>query len=77
MQSQFPTEKIAATSRPDAKWGDAVVIAITNPDITLAKLQSALGEIAHISTVLYLSELPTIGIGKIDREQLKKMAREA
>ncbi len=77
LQSQFPTEKIAATSRPDPKWGDALVIAITNPDITLAKLQSALGEIAHISKVLYLSELPTIGIGKIDREQLKKMAREA
>ena len=77
LNAAFAHDEIAATSRIDAKWGDAIVICTTNQNLSQEILQSGLGDIAFISSVIYLDKIPTIGIGKVDRAQLKRIAMEA
>ena len=84
LQSQFPKSVIAAFAIPDVEWGNALHIAIggehgiSTQEIT-SYLEHTLGVVAKPKGFLILSELPTMGIGKVDRQALAQevMKRKA
>jgi O-succinylbenzoic acid--CoA ligase len=76
----FPDIQVAAFAIDDAQWGQAVQLAIvganqSNEDVIQRLLESELGSASKIKNFHYLEELPLIGIGKVDRAALGRLAQ--
>ena len=84
LQSEFPANSFAAFAVPDVEWGNALHIAIagnhaeSTEEIT-SFLERSLGVVAKPKGFLILSELPMMGIGKVDQKALAQevMKRKA
>ncbi|CAN5410110.1 bifunctional acyl-ACP--phospholipid O-acyltransferase/long-chain-fatty-acid--ACP ligase [soil metagenome] len=77
-----PTLVHAATSRPDASKGEAVVLFTTDPNLArdaLATAARTLGvpELAVPRIIKHVSAIPLLGTGKTDYVSLKAMGAEA
>jgi acyl-[acyl-carrier-protein]-phospholipid O-acyltransferase / long-chain-fatty-acid--[acyl-carrier-protein] ligase len=71
----------AASSRPDASKGEAIVLFTTAPDLTREQLTASarsLGspELAVPRVFIQVEEIPMLGTGKTDYVRLKSMAAE-
>jgi O-succinylbenzoic acid--CoA ligase len=74
----LPQIQVAAFAVADPEWGQAIHLAVVDADSTIeAQIQSALeseiGSAGKIKGFHYLSELPLIGIGKVDRTALVRL----
>jgi acyl-[acyl-carrier-protein]-phospholipid O-acyltransferase/long-chain-fatty-acid--[acyl-carrier-protein] ligase len=72
----------AASSRPDERRGEAIVLFTTDPALTRERLQQAahvLGssEIAVPREILSVQEIPLLGTGKVNYVRLKEEACRA
>lgn len=81
LSSRFPENEFAAFSVPDPEWGSALHVAIAGerPVSTheiSSHLEVNLGVVAKPKGFLILSELPMIGIGKVDHRALAQAALE-
>lgn len=77
----FPQIQVAAFAVPDLEWGQAIHIALVNSSSEIeAKiqetLQNELGVAAKAKSFHHLSELPLLGIGKVDKKTLERIAHE-
>ena len=82
ISAKLPSLEVAAFTISDAQWGQSLCCAIANPnpsnnsdierDIQEA-LTLAIGEIAKVKRFIYLDKLPLMGIGKVDRVELKNL----
>jgi O-succinylbenzoic acid--CoA ligase len=75
IRANFPSLSFAAFSVPDAEWGGALYVAIevgTNisEEDVAQSITSSLGPISKPKGFLHVSEIPLIGIEKIDRMAL-------
>ena len=75
LQAKYLQNEFAAFSIPDLEWGNALHVAIAgdNPVSTheiSSFLEKALGVVAKPKGFLILSELPLIGVGKVDQKAL-------
>ena len=81
LHKAFKENEFAAFSIPDAEWGSALHIAIAGDhpisthEISLY-LENTLGAVAKPKGFLILSELPMIGIGKVDQKALAQAVLE-
>ena len=80
LKAHFAGVDFAAFAVPDQEWGSTLHVAIAaNVVITNAEISSllsrAFGDVAKPKGFHRLSELPLIGIGKIDRNALVQLAR--
>jgi acyl-[acyl-carrier-protein]-phospholipid O-acyltransferase/long-chain-fatty-acid--[acyl-carrier-protein] ligase len=71
----------AASSRPDAAKGEAIVLFTTSPGLTREQLSAAaraIGapELAVPRQIVRLAAIPLLGTGKTDYVQLKRLAEE-
>ena len=74
----LPQIQAAAFAIADPEWGQAIHLAVVGTDSSIeAQIQNALeseiGSAGKIKGFHYLSELPLIGIGKIDRAALGRL----
>lgn len=75
LSAEFPAQQWSAVAVDDVQWGQRLVVAVSGSntpsieDVSKA-LHSELGESAKPKQLLIFSELPLIGIGKIDRAQI-------
>jgi O-succinylbenzoic acid--CoA ligase len=74
----LPQIEAAAFAVADPEWGQAIHLAVVGADSSIeAQIQSALeseiGSAGKIKSFHYLSELPLIGIGKVDRTVLGRL----
>lgn len=81
LAQSFPEIQSAAFAVTHPEWGHAIHCALVGADSTLEPaIQSALereiGAAAKIKGFHYLSELPLIGIGKVDRAALGRLVSE-
>ena len=81
LHTAFPHLQWCAVAVDDAQWGQRLVVAVSGggtPSIEDVSnvLHSSLGESAKPKQLLVFSEIPLIGIGKIDRVQIGKRAHE-
>lgn len=81
LSATFPQFHSAAFAVPDKEWGQAIHIAIAGGDSSLESdiqgaLEREIGSAAKSKGFHYLSELPLIGIGKVDRVALVGLAHE-
>ncbi|MSX18386.1 MAG: AMP-binding protein [Actinobacteria bacterium] len=81
LAASFPQFQSAAFAVPDNEWGQAIHIAIAGGDSSLeSKIQSVLereiSSAAKAKGFHHLSELPLIGIGKVDRVALVGLVHE-
>jgi O-succinylbenzoic acid--CoA ligase len=82
LHNQFPGQSFAAFGIKDSQWGDALHVAISGSDSVSEEavndfLVQQFGAVAKPKGFLFLTELPLIGIGKVDRKQLVDLHREA
>jgi O-succinylbenzoic acid--CoA ligase len=82
LHSQFPHKSFAAFSVKDSRWGDALHVAIAGDGFPLESeideyLEEQFGPVGKPKGYLFLPELPLIGIGKVDRNQLVDLLMEA
>lgn len=75
LQSHFPSNAFAAFAVPDVEWGNALHIAIAGEQAESTEeiasfLERSLGVVAKPKGFLILSELPMMGIGKVDQKAL-------
>ncbi len=80
ISSNFPDIQLAAFVIDDEQWGAAIQLAIVGPhqpnEAAIQELlQSQLGPAAKIKGFHYLEELPTVGIGKVDRAALGRLVQ--
>jgi len=76
----FPDIRSAAFAVTDPEWGQAIHCAIAGGDMSMeiviqSALVNELGAPAKIKGFHYLQELPLIGIGKVDRAALGRLAK--
>lgn len=81
LSGKFPENEFAAFSVPDAEWGHALHIAIAGKHAISTReisshLEENLGVVAKPKGFLILSELPMIGVGKVDHKALAQAAIE-
>lgn len=81
LSRKFPENEFAAFSVPDAEWGSALHIAIAGEHSLSTReisshLEENLGVVAKPKGFLILSELPMIGVGKVDHKALAQAALE-
>jgi len=81
LHTAFPHLQWCAVAVDDAQWGQRLVVALSgaeHPTISEVNtlLSNSLGDIAKAKQLLAFDALPLIGIGKIDRAQIGKRARE-
>ena len=79
---QFPHKHFAAFAIDDSQWGQALHLAVAGDQLPLQSeidtfLSQKFGAVGKPKGYLYLSELPLIGIGKIDRKKLQELYVEA
>jgi O-succinylbenzoic acid--CoA ligase len=75
ISDKYPELQVASFAVKDLEWGQAIHLAIVNGDSSQEAsiqglLESMLGRAAKVKKFHYLSELPLIGIGKVDRSAL-------
>lgn len=75
----LPSLTAAAFAVPSPEWGQAIHLAIAGADASIeATVQQALereiGSAAKIKGFHYIAEMPLIGIGKVDRAALERLA---
>ena len=81
LSQAFPAIQVAAFAVPHSEWGQAIHLALVGADSSIEseiqqRLESELGIAAKAKGFHHLSELPLIGIGKIDRNALIGLAHE-
>jgi O-succinylbenzoic acid--CoA ligase len=81
LSQAFPAIQVAAFAVPHTEWGQAIHLALVGADSSIEseiqqRLESELGSAAKAKGFHHLSELPLIGIGKIDRNALIGLAHE-
>lgn len=82
LRSHFPGIDIAAFALPDQEWGSSLHLAIAGntsipeSEITFFLIQTH-GEMAKPKGFYRLTALPLIGIGKVDRNALMRIAAES
>ena len=74
----FPNVQVAAFSVESPEWGQAIHIAIAGADSSIdSQIQGLLEEkispAAKGKSIIHLQELPLIGIGKVDRNELARL----
>jgi O-succinylbenzoic acid--CoA ligase len=77
----FPNLQAAAFAIADPEWGQAIHLAFVASDSTIeANIQEVLtrelGVASKVKRFHYMTELPLIGIGKVDRRALMEMVNE-
>ncbi len=77
----FPDIQVAAFAVPHPEWGQAIHCALVGASREIegqiqGALQRELGAAAKAKSFHYLSELPLLGIGKVDRKELERIAHE-
>ncbi|MCX6444082.1 MAG: AMP-binding protein [Actinobacteria bacterium] len=82
LQKEFPGQSFAAFAVKDSQWGDALHIAVSgeeslNEEEVNNFLAGQFGAAGKPKGYLFLPELPLIGIGKVDRNQLVDLHMEA
>ena len=75
LQAKYTQNEFAAFSIPDLEWGNALHVAIAGDFPVSTReissyLENALGAVAKPKSFLILSELPMIGVGKVDQKAL-------
>ena len=81
LAERYPDIQIASFVIPHPEWGQAIHLALVGADSSLEAsiqelLESALGGAAKAKGFHYLTELPLIGIGKVDKKALARLANE-
>lgn len=81
LAQQFPDIQSAAFAIPHPEWGQAIHLALIGADSTLEAeiqgcLERELGAAAKAKGFHYVEEFPLIGIGKIDKKSLARLAHE-
>ena len=77
LSEEYPKLQIAAFAVSSPEWGQAIHIAIVGADSSIdSQIQEVLEErispAAKGKSILHLQELPLIGIGKVDRNELAR-----
>ena len=77
----FPQLAFAAFVSPNSEWGHSLHIALVGASVDIEGairdlLTSELGSAASVKSFIHCSELPLIGIGKINHEALVRMVQE-
>ena len=77
----FPEIQFAAFAIPHPEWGQAIYCAVVGADKGRegdfqSVLESEIGAPAKAKGFIYPAELPLIGIGKVDRKALVRLAHE-
>lgn len=75
ISGEFPESQSAAFALPDSEWGQAIHLAVVglseaNNSRIQELLTKAIAPAAKAKAIHHLQELPLIGIGKVDREEL-------
>ena len=81
LAQQFPDIQSAAFAIPHPEWGQAIHLALIGADSSLEGeiqgfLERELGAAAKAKGFHYVEEFPLIGIGKIDKKSLARLAHE-
>lgn len=81
LAQQFPDIQSAAFAIPHPEWGQAIHLALIGADSTLEAeiqgyLERELGPAAKAKGFHHVEEFPLIGIGKIDKKSLARLAHE-
>jgi O-succinylbenzoic acid--CoA ligase len=81
LAQNYPDFQIASFAITDAEWGQAIHLALVGADSSIEAaiqqlLEREIGAAAKAKGFHYLSELPLIGIGKIDKKALARLANE-
>ena len=76
--AHFPDIQVAAFAVANPEWGQAIHIAIAGSDSSIdSQIQNLLEEkispAAKGKSIIHLQELPLIGIGKVDRNELARL----
>ncbi len=74
--------EVAVVGRPDERWGEAVVAVVVlargariSPEKVSALLDGRIARYKHPRDVVIAESLPRTALGKVKREELKRMAR--
>jgi O-succinylbenzoic acid--CoA ligase len=78
ISNRFPNIQVAAFSAKSAEWGESLHCAIVGADSSIESeiqvaLTTAIGAMAKVKSFIYLTELPLVGIGKVDRIKLREL----
>lgn len=81
LSENYPDCQIAAFAIAHPEWGQAIHLALVGADSSIESgvqelLERTLGVAAKAKGFHYLAELPLIGIGKIDKKALARLADE-
>jgi o-succinylbenzoate---CoA ligase len=81
LAARFTGKTFVALAKEDARWGGALHLAIVGEDTPAESeivdfLAENFGVSAKPKGFLYLSELPLLGIGKVDRNKLAQLISE-
>lgn len=81
LAARFTGKTFGALAKNDARWGDALHVAIVGEDLPAESeindfLVEKFGVSAKPKGFLYPPELPLIGIGKVDRKKLMQLIAE-
>ncbi len=81
LEKAFPLNQWTAVAVEDAQWGQRLVIAVAGSehpslDQISALLSTAIGDFAKPKQLLTYSQLPSMGIGKIDRLSIIERAKD-
>jgi O-succinylbenzoic acid--CoA ligase len=81
LQVQFPEVTFAAFAVSNPQWGAALHLAVVGKNIVEEEISDYLaaevGPFAKVKGFLHLTELPLMGIGKVDRKKLAELFSEA
>ncbi len=82
LYKNFPNNPCAAFAKEDSQWGEALYIAISgenspSEEELTQSLVEQFGLVGKPKGFLHLTELPLMGIGKVDRKKLIELSTEA
>jgi O-succinylbenzoic acid--CoA ligase len=82
LHAHFPQLICAAFALQDLQWGDSLHLAVVGDGLSAeadinSYLATEFGSFAKVKGFLYLSELPLMGIGKVNRTKLVELSMEA
>jgi fatty-acyl-CoA synthase len=74
--------EVAVVGRPDERWGEAVVAVVVpvrgariSRETLSALLAGRIARFKHPRDIVFADSLPRTALGKVKREELKRMAR--